>query len=147
MKILLKYIAWGELVININYTDTLSYLNRKSYEEFEKDRSLQSSLALKRLVKPIFVFAENIEAPTWFYVTPRRDYLIIPGLYCSCKNFIINVMSRKNKYVCKHLVIQYIGSRKNMYRIVKLSDLDTYLNIIREILSINISPTLRKLLY
>ena len=137
----------GELVIEIDYTDTYAYLEEKSTEDFLKDKSIQSSLALKRLIKPILQFNKNVEPPVWFYVSPRRDHLIVPRTYCSCKDFIINVMSRKKKQVCRHLIIQYIGNIKKMYRTIIIPDLDTFLKIINEILDINISPTLRKLLY
>ena len=126
---------------------TSMYLREKGFEEFKKDKTLQSSLALKRLVKPVFRFARDIESPIWFYVGTRSDHLIMPRIFCSCKDFVINVMSRKSKHVCRHLIIQFIGEQKGFYRVVELPDVETFVKIVYEILDINISPTLRKLLY
>jgi predicted nucleic acid-binding Zn finger protein len=132
---------------SIDYTSIRRYLSGKSVEELSSDRRIYSSLLLKRLVKPILGFKKDYEPPIWFYVAPNRDYIIVPETYCSCKDFIINVMSRKNREVCRHLVIQYLGGLKKIYREVLIPDMESYTRIIYEILDINISPTLRKLLY
>ncbi len=128
--------------------DTIKYIDEIDVEHVLENKSITSSLALKRLVKPRLLFiGGDIEPHVWFYVGPRGDYVIVPKTYCSCKDFVINVMSRKKKRVCRHLIIQFIGSRKGLYRVVDIRDLETFSKIIHEILDINISPTLRKLLY
>jgi len=130
-----------------DYTKVKEYLVEKGTAEFGGDRAIQASLALRKIVKPILLFAGNAEPPVWFYIGVKNDYVIVPRMFCSCKDFVVNVMSTKNKPFCKHLVLQLVSEARNMYRTVAIPSITDYLKIIREVLSINISPTLRKLLY
>jgi len=130
-----------------DYTKIKEYLEEKGSVEFSEDRAIQASLSLRKIVKPILLFAGNAEPPVWFYIGVKNDYVIIPRTFCSCKDFVVNVMSVKNKLFCKHLVLQFVSEARSVYRTVAIPSVSDYLKIIREILSINISPTLRKLLY
>jgi len=130
-----------------DYAKVKEYLEEKGGVEYSGDRAIQASLSLRKIVKPILLFAENAEPPAWFYIGVKNDHIIIPRIFCSCKDFVVNVMSMKNKTFCKHLVLQYMSEARAMYRTVAIPSVSDYLKVIREILSINISPTLRKLLY
>jgi len=130
-----------------DYTKVKQYLEERGSLEFSEDRAIQASLTLRKIVKPILLFAGNAEPPVWFYIGVRNDYIIVPRAFCSCKDFVINVMSMKNKPFCKHLVLQFMSEAMNIYRTVAIPSISDYLKIVREILSTNISPTLRKLLY
>ena len=132
----------------MDISSTMKYLNELNVDEIIRNKSLMSSLALKRLVKPILKFlGRDVEAPIWFYVGTRGDHIIVSKTYCSCKDFVINVMSRKKKPVCRHLIIQVVGSKKGLYRVVEIESLDLFYKIIHEISSIGLSPTLRRLLH
>jgi len=130
-----------------DYAKVREYLEERSGTEFSVDRAIQASLALRKIVKPVLPFAKNAEPPVWFYIGVKNDYIVVPRMFCSCKDFVINVMSMRNKPFCKHLVLQFMSEVKGMYRIVAIPSVSDYSKIINEILSINISPTLRKLLY
>lgn len=122
------------------------YFEKIRIDELLKNSGVSSSLLLKKIVKPKPLFSINKYIPIWFYVSVR-DYVVIPQTYCSCMDFVINVMSRKSKVVCKHLLIQYISEKTNNYREVEISSIEELAKIINEIIDINISPTLRKLLF
>lgn len=127
--------------------DTYSYFDETVVEEVS-DRSVWSNASLKRMVKPILSYVGGEAEPvTWFYVGARHDHIIIPRIYCSCKDYLINVMSRKRRRVCRHLVIQYIAEKNGLYRVVSINDPDTYMSIVNEIIDIGVSLTLRKLLH
>lgn len=122
------------------------HLERINISEVLRNRTISSSLLLKRVVKPKLLFLERDYTPVWFYVGVR-DYVVIPKTYCSCMDFVVNVMSRKSKLVCRHLLIQYISEKTNTYREVRVNDNEELSRIISEVININISPTLRKLLF
>jgi len=131
----------------LDVRDTYSYFDETVVEEVS-DRSVWSNASLKRMVKPILSYVGGEAEPvTWFYVGARHDHIIIPRIYCSCKDYLINVMSRKRRRVCRHLVIQYIAEKNGLYRVVSINDPDTYMSIVNEIIDIGVSLTLRKLLH
>ncbi len=131
----------------MNIRDTIDFLERLVLENVS-DKTIWSSVSLKRIVKPILLYmGRDYYPPIWFYVGIKRDYVIVPRIYCSCKSFTINVMTRNRKKVCRHLVIQHIAEKMGLYRVVEIDDPDTYIRIIWEILDIERSPLLRKLLH
>ncbi len=131
--------------MNISSNDTIKYIAGLTDREIENMREAYSAAALKKMVK-IIITDYNTEAPTWIYIGHRHDHIIVPRIYCTCRDFNIRVMTRKQHLSCKHLVIQYIAEKMGRYRILKIK-LNDYKKIIKEILEIGISPTIRKLLY
>lgn len=58
----------------------------------------------------------------WIVVGKRRDYWVIPKLYCSCDDFYINVISRRKKVLCYHLLAQAIAERVGKYEVFNITD-------------------------
>ncbi len=126
--------------------DTIKYVEEEGLKGV--DREVYARVLLKKIVKPVIKIGnETYEPPTYFYIGERNDHLIIPYIYCTCKNFTIRVMVKKEKKTCKHLLMLKLALKKSMYRIVEFRGLGLYRKVINEIINIGISPTLRKLLY
>ncbi len=54
--------------------------------------------------RPVFkISSDNL---TYYVVRGRRGYyVVLPGLYCSCKEFEINVLMRRSRGACYHLAL------------------------------------------
>jgi len=72
-----------------------------------------------RVKKYIFVPSGRV---TWIVVGRRKDYWVIPRLYCSCDDFYINVISRRSTPLCYHLLAQAIAERTGRYDVFSVSD-------------------------
>jgi predicted nucleic acid-binding Zn finger protein len=130
----------------LSVRDTIKYVEEIGLGDI--DREVYARVLLKKIVKLIIKINNEVyEPPTYFYIGERNDHLIIPYIYCTCKNFTIRVMVKKEKKTCKHLLMLRLALEKSMYRTIMIRELDLYRKIINEIINIGISPTLRKLLY
>ncbi|MHC1601327.1 MAG: hypothetical protein ACXQTI_00430 [Candidatus Nezhaarchaeales archaeon] len=58
----------------------------------------------------------------WIVVGKRRDYWVIPKLYCSCDDFYINVISRRKRVLCYHLLAQALAEKMGKYETFSLTD-------------------------
>jgi len=72
-----------------------------------------------RVKKYVFVPSGRV---TWIVVGRRRDYWVIPRLYCSCDDFYINVISRRSAPLCYHLLAQAIAEKLGKYDVFNVSD-------------------------
>ena len=52
----------------------------------------------------------------------RKTYLVIPGLYCSCRDFLVNVFLRGRASECYHLKAREIAEREGLYQERRLPD-------------------------
>lgn len=126
--------------------ETMNYVLKIPWHDIE--RNLISRVQLKKIIKlRIILDKREINYPIYFYVGEKRDHVMIPYVFCSCKNFTIRVMSKKKKPSCKHLIMLRLALDKSMYREIYIEDLTLLKKIINEIIRIGLSPTLRKLLY
>jgi len=73
----------------------------------------------RRVKKYVFVPSGRV---TWIVVGRRKDYWVIPRLYCSCDDFYINVISRRSAPLCYHLLAQAIAERTGKYDVFSVSD-------------------------
>ncbi len=131
----------------LDITSVKKYLERLNGSIIERDGRVKSILSLRKLVK-IYVESNKtlLEPPVWIYMGLLNDHIIIPKLYCSCKDYIIRVMSEKRRPACIHLIAQKFAEEKKSYKTVTVS-LNDYFKILSEILKYGKSPTLRKVLY
>jgi len=74
-----------------------------------------------------------------------RDYLVFPGRFCTCKDFELNVVIRRAKGACYHLVAYEISRARNSLRDVKVT-CEVLFNVVLEVLLTQKSPTLQRLL-
>lgn len=123
-------------------------------ENLEK---LSEDVKRRRVEKPVGVIPKRFikilverggvkcEAGVWVYMSTGRDYLIVPKVFCSCENFLIEVIGGRRSY-CKHLYYQQISELLLNYKEVSIKE-EFFYRIIKEILDLNMSTTLRKVLY
>ena len=71
------------------------------------------------------------------------DYLLIPRLFCTCKDFELNVVIRRTKGTCYHLIALELALRSNSFRELRVDD-ETLNDIMYEVLFSGKSVTLRK---
>ncbi|MEN2999329.1 MAG: hypothetical protein ABDH61_01975 [Acidilobaceae archaeon] len=104
----------------------------ESCREDEKERGDRLRAIVRRLV------AIDLERGLWAYVGRERDHFLIEGLYCSCSSFAFSLTRRAG---CEHLSALKLA-RSGKVREVKV-DAAT---VIWEVVSVGLSPTLRKAL-
>ena len=66
----------------------------------------------------------------WTAQGENQEHLIYPKLYCSCQDFYKNVVIKKKRKFCKHILAQVISEALNQFKIVTLED-----NKFRELIS------------
>lgn len=82
----------------------------------------------RRVKKYVFNPSKRI---LWVVVGKRRDYLIISNFYCSCDDFYLNVVIRKNAPMCYHLLSKQLAEALSIYDTYFVSD-DEYEPLIEE---------------
>ena len=58
----------------------------------------------------------------WAAKGENQEHLIYPKLYCSCQDFYKNVVIKRNRNFCKHILAQIISEALDKFQIVKLED-------------------------
>ena len=58
----------------------------------------------------------------WTAQGENQEHLIYPKLYCSCQDFYKNVVIKKKRIFCKHILAQVISEALNQFKIVTLED-------------------------
>ncbi|MEM4717951.1 MAG: hypothetical protein QXE81_04225 [Desulfurococcaceae archaeon] len=81
----------------------------------------------------------------WIFIGRERDYLLIPGVFCNCKDFIFRTVINKTSKFCKHQLGLHIAIYKKKYVEINLDPQRLYI-IMSEILSRGFSIELRKVL-
>jgi len=82
----------------------------------------------------------------WFYLGKKEVYLIIPMTFCSCMDFLINVVERKIVPTCYHLASQILAENYGKYRRLSNITVDEEEAILEEVEKYKYSPTLVRLL-
>ncbi len=131
----------------MSYRLTREYIRSLSIGDLESISRAKTYAVLKRFVHiRLSLDKKAIDTKLWVYIGVERDHIVVPETYCSCKHFIIRVMSEKETPVCIHLLAQRLALEKKMYRVVEV-DIDSYVSIVREIIEYGRSRILRKKLY
>ena len=94
---------------------------------------------LRRIIKLISESGKII----YIALGTTGDYLLIPKLFCTCKDFELNVVIRRTKGTCYHLIALELALKSNNFRELRVSD-DVLNDIMYEILFSGRSVTLRK---
>lgn len=74
------------------------------------------------------------------------DYVIIPYTYCSCKDFSLNVVTRKKRKACYHLFSFCLSKARGTFLKLPVSDPVELTSLIRETLMNTRAEGLRKLI-
>jgi len=83
----------------------------------------------KRVKKYVF---KPSEKSLWIVIGKTRKYLVIPDFYCSCDDFYFNVVTRKKRQICYHILARKLAEALNLYQVVKLED-DLFRDVLDEI--------------
>jgi len=97
--------------------DLIKYL-----ETIFPNKSQDALEVIKRGIK------RNIYKPSnrtvWTAMGENDEYLIYPKLYCSCQDFYKNVVVKKKRIFCKHLLAQTICEALNNYYENEIKDIE-----------------------
>ena len=119
------------------YVETLTYLSSSNL-----DVPPRSKVAIRerRVVRV------NVEGRSFTFFKGRdRDYFIVRRYFCTCKDFEFNVVLRRKRPACYHLVATEVAEREGTVRELRLSTDELY-DIMYELILDGKSNTLRKLL-
>lgn len=83
----------------------------------------------KRIMKYIFKPSGKY---LWVVVGKTRKYLVIPDFYCSCDDFYFNVVTRRKRQLCYHILARKIAEILGLYETIYVSD-TFYKNLLNEI--------------
>lgn len=61
---------------------------------------------------------------TWIVRGKRREYLVIPEIYCTCRSFYQDVVISRESKMCYHLLAQKIAETRNQYQESNATDAD-----------------------
>ncbi|MHA2423217.1 MAG: hypothetical protein ACXAEF_00380 [Candidatus Thorarchaeota archaeon] len=75
----------------------------------------------KRVFKYIF---RPSETTTWIVRGQRREYLVIPEIYCTCRSFYQDVVISRESKMCYHLLAQRIAETREQFQGVDSTDQD-----------------------
>jgi len=92
----------------------------KFLEDIFPDKSTDVLEVLKRgIIRYIYKPSNRI---VWAAKGENQEHLIYPKLYCSCQDFYKNVVIKKKRNFCKHILAQIISEGLNKFETVKLPD-------------------------
>lgn len=122
------------------FEETLSYI--KNTLGAHRASRVAEGVYENRVVKCITLNGQIL----WFYLGKKEVYLIIPMTFCSCMDFLINVVERKTVPTCYHLASQIIAENYGKYRRLSNIKVDERETIFEEVEKYKYSPTLVRLL-
>ncbi len=68
----------------------------------------------------------------WTAQGENQEHLIYPKLFCSCQDFYKNVVIKKKRIFCKHILAQIISEALNQFKTVALDD-NRFKELVREL--------------
>jgi|GEM_PF-515988 len=108
------------------------------------EKALEAALE-RRLVRLRCRRGEE-EVELYIFHGKDRDYLVFPRRFCTCKDLELNVIMRRAKGTCYHLVAYEIALARNSLRDVEV-ECEVLFNVALEVLLVQRSPTLQKILF
>ncbi len=72
-----------------------------------------------RVVRYHFVPSDST---TWIVCGRRREYMVIPETYCTCRSFYQDVVISRESKFCYHLLAQKIAQLRNSYKLKESTD-------------------------
>ena len=58
----------------------------------------------------------------WTVIGENDEYFIYPKIYCSCIDFYKNVIIKRKRQFCKHLIAQTIGEALDIFNTTEFND-------------------------
>ncbi|MCX8169548.1 MAG: hypothetical protein N3D72_00485 [Candidatus Methanomethyliaceae archaeon] len=107
------------------------YIEKNGLDEFIKKRLeehygakyIKAMEALESFSVKKYVFLPSNRV-VWIVVGKKREYFVIPRIYCQCNEFYINVVIKRKSDLCYHILAQAIAERIGKYETYKVSDSD-----------------------
>ena len=65
----------------------------------------------------------------------RRAYVVIPGMYCSCPDYLFSVFLRRERRACYHMVAAEIAEREGKFRLIRVEKEEEWDSIYEKIIS------------
>lgn len=112
-----------------------------SLAENPPERAIDA-VAERRLMK-LFCRKGADTVELYVFYGKDRSYILVPGMFCSCKDFELNVILRGVKGACYHLVSLEMARARNVLRVHEVG-CETLKTVALELLLGDDSPTLRK---
>lgn len=111
---------------------------RKSYFKVLHDKWEKVDLVLKHqnALKYVFLPSGN---EIWVIMGKTDEYLVIPGLYCSCYDFYFNAILRKKDICCYHVIAQILCEKLGKFSTFYKSD-DNLNDYLEDLLDIGFFP-------
>ncbi|MCS7097558.1 MAG: hypothetical protein NZ922_01050 [Candidatus Methanomethyliaceae archaeon] len=111
--------------------EILMYIEKNGLDEFIKKRLeehygakyIKAMEALESFSVKKYVFLPSNRV-VWIVVGKKREYFVIPRIYCQCNEFYINVVIKRKSDLCYHILAQAIAERIGKYETYKVSDSD-----------------------
>lgn len=105
----------------------------------EKDELLQSDIEFfkrkygKKFVRALkavedgkvvkYMFSPS-DSSTWIVRGRKREYMVIPDIYCTCRSFYQEVVISRDTNMCYHLLAQRIAELRRLHETRKATDQD-----------------------
>ncbi|MGQ4833328.1 MAG: hypothetical protein ACP6IS_05500 [Candidatus Asgardarchaeia archaeon] len=109
------------ILMKIREEKHISPSNLQALKELYGARFINALSAVKEnAVKKYIFLPSGVEI--WIVVGKKKDYLILGDYYCSCIDFLMNVVIKKNRSMCYHLLAKLLAESLNRYEIFRLPD-------------------------
>jgi len=102
----------------------------KYFDNIFLDKSINILEVIKRGITKYRYKPSN--RTIWTAIGQNDEYLIHPKMYCSCKDFHMNVVIERKRNFCKHILAQIICEALDNYQQVELEDYE-FKNLIEEL--------------
>ena len=105
----------------------------------EKDELLQSDIEFfkrrygKKFVRALkaaedgkvvkYMFSPS-DSSTWIVRGRKREYMVIPDIYCTCRSFYQEVVISRDTNICYHLLAQRIAELRGLHETREATDQD-----------------------
>ncbi|MBD3230694.1 MAG: hypothetical protein GF329_21125 [Candidatus Lokiarchaeota archaeon] len=119
-----------EILKRISETKAISRKQFNILEQLYRKRFWKGlKLSIQDSVKKyIFLPSKRI---VWIVSSESRDYYTLDNYFCNCKDFFINVVSRRETKYCKHLIAKLLSISLENYESIEIAD-DRYRTLIDE---------------
>jgi predicted nucleic acid-binding Zn finger protein len=108
--------------------EIINFVNSHFIIDFEKVLESFSRGVIKNIFKP----SERI---TWIVKGERKEkHLVYPKIYCSCQEFYKNVVIKRKRNYCKHIIAQIFSESLGEYKIQEVEDKKYYI-LVKELVS------------
>ncbi|TFG10783.1 hypothetical protein EU538_00795 [Candidatus Thorarchaeota archaeon] len=96
--------------------DTVQYFRKKYNNRFIRAlRAAEEGRVMHYHFRPS-------DTTAWIVQGGKREYLVIPGIYCSCRSFYQSVVIARDFEMCYHMLAQNIAEVRSLQKDAETSD-------------------------